>query len=304
VTPGDERGDPGDRDAQDVRPVWIDSHCHVQPPYQKGDEPVEVVLDRARTAGVGAMLCVGCDLASSQGAIELAGAHADVWATVGLHPHDASKLDDEWDALVELASGDPSGSTAPESATQAARPCRIVGIGETGFDLFYGHSPEAAQEEAFRRHIRLAHSLDLALVIHSRDAWTQTFRVLRDEGVPARTMFHCFTGGPAEAEEALTLGAHLSFSGIVSFKTADDLRAAARLTPLDRLLVETDAPYLAPVPHRGRTNEPAFVAAVGDALAAARGATSAEIAAATARNARFVFEIEVTSSAASTLDPV
>ncbi len=262
---------------------WVDSHCHVQPPYGRDDAPVEAVLDRARAAGVVAMVCVGCDLESSRAAIALAETHPDVWATVGLHPHDASNLDAEWDALADLVGG--PGASA-----------RVVGIGETGFDLYYGHSPEAAQEEAFRRHIRLAHSLDRALVIHTRDAWEPTFRVLRDEGMPPRTVFHCFTGGPSEADEALTLGAHLSFSGIVSFKTAHDLRVAARITPDDRLLVETDAPYLAPVPHRGRTNEPAFLTAVGDALAAARETTPDAIASMTARNAARVFDLVVPAS--------
>ncbi len=263
---------------------WVDSHCHVQPPYGRDDDPVEAVLHRARLAGVVAMVCVGCDLESSRAAIDLAEAHPDVWATVGLHPHDASKLAAEWDALADLVGG--SGASR-----------RVVGIGETGFDLYYGHSPEAAQEEAFRRHIRLAHALDRALIIHTRDAWEPTFRVLRDEGMPPRTVFHCFTGGPSEAEEAVALGAHLSFSGIVSFKTAHDLRAAAVITPDDRLLVETDAPYLAPVPHRGRTNEPAFLGAVGDAVAGARNVTTAEIASLTARNAGRVFGFEIPTSA-------
>src|SRR5207342_3046048 len=130
----------------------------------------------------------------------------------------------------------------------------VVAIGETGFDFYYHHSPVAEQEAAFRAQIALARQLGIALVIHTRDAWDDTFRVLEDAGVPERTVFHCFTGGPDEARRALDLGCWLSFSGIVSFKNADDVRAAAAITPLDRVLVETDAPYLAPVPHRGREN--------------------------------------------------
>jgi TatD DNase family protein len=229
-------------------------------------------LTRARDAGVASFVCVGTDLASSREAVALAGAHPDVFATVGLHPHDASAFSEEWDSLVELAS-DPS----------------VVAVGECGFDFHYMHSPADAQERAFREQIRLAHRLQRALVIHSREAWDATFSVLTDEGVPERTVFHCFTGGADEAARALKLGASLSFSGIVSFPNADDVRAAAALAPLDRLLVETDAPYLAPVPYRGKTNEPAYVVAVGEALAAATGRPVDEVARVTAENAQAVF---------------
>jgi TatD DNase family protein len=218
------------------------------------------------------VVCVGTDLASSQASIEVAAQHADVVATVGLHPHDASKLGAEWDELVALA-GTPG----------------VVAVGETGFDFYYRHSAADEQEAAFRAQIGLAQQLGLALVIHTRDAWDDTFRVLGDAGVPDRTVFHCFTGGPEEARRALGLGAYLSFSGIVSFKNAVDVRAAAMLTPIDRMLVETDAPYLAPVPHRGRENEPAWVTDVGAALAGATGRSLDEIAAATRANTGTVF---------------
>ena len=231
--------------------MWIDAHCHLQL-EDRGPTPEEAVA-RAVAAGVERMVCIGTDLATSREAVRLAGVFPEVWATVGLHPHDASKLGEEWDGLVELAGAE-----------------RVVGIGEAGFDLYYRHSEPDAQDEAFRAQVRLAKERELPLIIHSRDAWAETFGVLESEGVPARTVFHCFTGGPAEAERALALGCWLSYSGIVSFKTADDLRAAAAITPPDRLLVETDAPFLAPVPHRGKTNEPAFLPAVGAALAAAR----------------------------------
>jgi TatD DNase family protein len=165
----------------------------------------------------------------------------------------------------------------------------VVGIGEAGFDLHYTHSPPADQEAAFRVQIGLAHDTGKALVIHSREAWDDTFRVLTDEGVPTRTVFHCFTGGVNEAQRALDLGTYLSFSGIVTFKTADDLRAAATRAPRDRILVETDSPYLAPVPYRGRPNEPAHVAVVGAAVASARGESEAEVAAATRATTTLVF---------------
>ncbi len=147
------------------------------------------------------------------------------------------------------------------------------------------------QIASFRVHIQLAHERDLALVVHSRDAWDDTFRVLEEETMPPRTIVHCFTGGPPEAERALALGAHLSFSGIVSFKNADDVRAAAMITPVDRMLVETDAPFLAPVPHRGRKNEPAFVVDVGAALAAATGRDAEAVAESTRSVARTLLRL-------------
>jgi TatD DNase family protein len=250
-----------------VHASWVDSHCHLQ----SLSDP-DGAIARAREAGVTGMVCVGTDLETSRQAIELAARHPDVRATVGLHPHDASKFADEWERLEALA-GDGV----------------VVGVGETGLDFHYFHSPADMQETAFRGQIRLAKRLDLALVVHSRDAWHDTFRVLADEGPPPRTVLHCFTGGPGEASRALDLGAFLSYSGIATFPGADDVREAARITPLDKLLVETDAPYLAPVPRRGRENEPAFVGLVGAAVAAASGRPEAEIAERTAANAAAVF---------------
>jgi TatD DNase family protein len=250
---------------------WVDSHCHL---YSLTDPAG--AIERAREAGVTAMVCVGTDLETSRQAIDLAARHPDVRATVGLHPHDASKLDDEWEQLAALA----------ESA-------EVVGVGETGLDFHYLHSPADEQETAFRAQIRLAKRLDCALVVHSRDSWHDTFRILADERPPARTVLHCFTGGPSEARRALDLGAYLSFSGIVTFPGADDVRAAAGITPLDTLLVETDSPYLAPVPRRGRENEPALVSLVGAAVAAAAGQEDVEIAQRTAANAALVFSSSV-----------
>ena len=258
--------------------AWVDAHCHLQ--LEIGEarfspDDADAQIERARAAGVEWMVCVGTGLETSRQALELASRYADVYATVGLHPHDASQLDVEWEALVPLASED-----------------RCVAIGEAGFDLHYENSPHAKQEVAFRRHIQLAKAVDRPLMIHSRNAWDETFRVLDSEGLPARTIFHCFTGGPEEARAALDRDCYLSFSGIVSFKTAGDLRAAAALAPADRVLVETDSPYLAPVPHRGKPNEPAFVPLVGGALAEARGVDVAEIAETTRLNAARVFGVE------------
>jgi TatD DNase family protein len=250
-------------------PRWVDAHCHLQ--LAGGDEYVA----RARAAGVEWMVCVGTDLETSQAALMFAERYPDVYATVGLHPHDASKLAAEWEMLEPLA---------------VSEAC--LAIGECGFDLFYEHSPRDEQETAFRFQIRIAKHAGKPLVIHSRDAWSDTFRVLDDEGVPERTIFHCFTGGPEEANAALERGCYLSFSGIVSFKNADELRKAARITPADRLLVETDSPFLTPEPHRGKPNEPALVVAVGAALARARGVEPEEIAEITRVNAARAFGVE------------
>ena len=247
---------------------WIDSHCHVQ--WATGG--ADAAIERARAAGVAAMVVIGTDVASSRTAVELARRHPDVHATVGLHPHDASGFAEQWPELEALAAGDG-----------------VVAVGEAGFDLHYRHSEPDVQEEAFRAQVRLAHELDRALVIHSREAWDDTFGVLVDEGVPARTVFHCFTGGPEEARRVLDLGARLSFSGIVSFPNAVAVRAAAAMCPLDRMLVETDSPYLTPVPHRGRENEPAYVTYVGAALADAVGQPVDKVAAATAVGAAAAF---------------
>lgn len=248
--------------------VWVDAHCH--PASVTGG--ADAALDRAREAGVAWVVAVGTDLASSREAVALAARREDVVATVGLHPHDADRLDDEWEELAALAAAGG-----------------VAAVGEAGFDLHYRRSPVEAQAEAFRRQVRLAHRLGLPLVVHTREAWDETFALLDEEGPPDRLVFHCFTGGPAEAARAVARGGHVSFSGIVSFKNAAEVRAAAAACPSDRVLVETDAPYLAPVPHRGRENEPALLPAVGAALAAAVGRTPGEVAAATAEQAARVF---------------
>jgi TatD DNase family protein len=195
-----------------------------------------------------------------------------VFATVGVHPHDATEG-------IE---------TMPELL---ARP-GVVAVGECGLDYHYDHSPRSEQADSFVRQIELAQRNDLALVIHTREAWEDTFDILDREGMPGRTVFHCFTGGPDEATEAARRGAYISFSGIVTFKTAQDLRDAAVLTPADRILVETDSPYLAPVPHRGKPNQPANVAVVGEFLADLLDQPVAEFAAATMANASKLFGLE------------
>jgi TatD DNase family protein len=227
----------------------------------------------AREAGVTRMIVVGTDASWSAVAIEVAAAHDGVWATVGLHPHDASKGTDTVAPLL------------------AARHPKVVAVGECGLDYHYDYSPRPAQRQAFAAQIALAHTYDLALVIHTREAWDDTWAVLRGEGVPARTVFHCFTGGPDEAQRALDFGAALSFSGIVTFPGAPEVRAAAALCPIDRLLVETDSPFLSPVPYRGKPNSPALVPIVGTAVADARGCAVADVEEATWANSERIFRL-------------
>ena len=250
--------------------VWTDSHCHVA--YDGvGLESVA----RAAAAGVQRVITLGTDVARSTEALEVTrrgrAEGLALWATAGVHPHDAKA---GIGALADLL-GQPE----------------VVGVGECGFDYYYEHSDRAVQREVFAAQIELARRTDLTLVVHTRDAWDDTFAVLDEVGVPERTIIHCFSGGPAEARRCLERGAYLSFSGIVTFKNASDIRDAAALCPLDRLLVETDAPFLAPVPHRGKPNEPAWVALVGAAVAAARGVETAEVEAATWANTEAAFAL-------------
>ena len=243
---------------------WTDSHCHV--PWE-GVGPD--VIDAARQAGVTRLVTVGTDAEQSRAAVAVAQAHEGVWATVGLHPHEAVQ---GVDTVVPLVDG-----------------AKVVAVGECGLDYHYDHSPRPVQREAFAAQVALAHDRGLALVVHTREAWDDTFAILAAEGAPERTVFHCFTGGPTEARRALDRGARLSFSGIVTFKGAGEVREAARLCPLDRLLVETDSPYLAPAPHRGRRNQPAYLPLVGAGVAAAKGVAVEAVEAASWAGAEAVF---------------
>ena len=254
--------------------MLFDSHCHVHDPRMTGG--VAGAVTAARDAGVTAMVTVGCDRPTSLAAIDAATTHGvdgvEVFATVGLHPHDAiqgvSTVTDLFD-----------------------RP-GVVAVGECGLDYYYDHSPRDVQRAAFAEQIGIAHRRGLPLVIHTRDAWDDTFAVLASEGVPERTTFHCFTGGPGEAERALAIGAYLSISGIATFKYAEALRAAVLAAPAERLLVETDAPYLAPVPFRGKPNQPAYVAHTAQFLADLRDTPLEQFAAVTTGNARRAFALD------------
>src|SRR5215211_5858295 len=234
---------------------WTDNHCHLDDDRLPGG--AAGAIEAATAANVTRLITVGVDEARSRACIDIAAQHEGVWATVGLHPHEAVHGVDTVVALLE----------AP----------KVVAVGECGLDYYYDHSPRQVQRDAFAAQVQLAHDRRLPLVVHTRDAWADTFDVLSAEGVPERTIFHCFTGGREEARRCVALGAYLAFSGIVTFKSAGDVREAAARCPADRLLVETDSPYLAPVPHRGRPNQPALVPLVGAVVAGVRGVSLATI---------------------------
>lgn len=264
---------------------WTDDHCHLGfdaerfSPGPDDDAPVDSVevvsrlVTDARAQGVERMITVGCDVASSRDAIAAARSHDGVSATVGLHPHEASNGLDGIEALL----GEPE----------------VVAVGECGLDYHYEHSPRADQKVAFAAQIQLANKHALPLMVHTREAWSDTFDILATEGVPDRTIIHCFTGGPDEARRCLDLGAMLSFSGIVTFKAATDVQEAAKIAPDDRLLVETDSPYLAPTPNRGKPNRPSWVPLVGARLAELRGVDPAAIAETTWANAERIYGLDV-----------
>jgi len=254
----------------------IDSHCHLDVDAFADDR--EAVIARALRAGVGAMITIGASgpMQCNHEAVALAAQHAEIFATVGVHPHDASRA--TADTLAEIE--------------ELARRPKVVAVGETGLDFYYDNSPRSAQEASFRRHIDVARRAGLPLSIHLRDAYELAVQILRDEGAAGLGgVIHCFSGGAREARWFLDLGFYLSFSGIVTFKAADDVRAAARLAPADRVLIETDAPFLAPVPHRGRRNEPALVLHTARALADLRGESLDDFARRTRANTIAAFRL-------------
>lgn len=235
-----------------MAPSLTDSHCHLN--FQQLCDNLPQVLQNARDAGVGHMLCIGVTVEKLPEVVALAEAHANIFASVGVHPD-------------EQHGHDP---TEVELLRWADHP-RVVAIGETGLDYYRLKGDLTWQQERFRRHIRAARACGKPLVIHTREAAADTLRIMREEGAgDIGGVMHCFTESWDTARAALDLGFHISFSGIVTFRNADALREVARQVPDDRLLIETDAPYLAPVPHRGKTNEPAFVRQVAEQLATLR----------------------------------
>jgi TatD DNase family protein len=246
----------------------VDSHCHLD--YPGLAERLDQVLERAEEAGVRLLVSIGTRVRKIDSILEIAERYPQVWCTVGTHPHHAAEEPDVTaDELVRLA-----------------RHPKVVGIGEAGLDYHYDFSPRDAQAAGFRVHIEAARRSGLPLVIHSREAEADTAAILEEEigKGPFKPLLHCYTSGADLARRGLALGAYVSFSGILTYKSAEDLRNVARSIPLNRLLVETDAPYLAPVPHRGETNEPAFVVRTLEALAALRQTPITAMAEATSRN--------------------
>ncbi|MBI3394042.1 MAG: TatD family hydrolase [Nitrospirae bacterium] len=258
--------------------MLVDTHAHLAMKEYDGDR--DAVVLRAREAGVSRIVSISTDAASARETVGLAEKFEGVFAGVGVHPHDSGKIrPGDLDEILALA----------------AHP-RVVAWGEIGLDYHYDHSPRDVQREVFRRQVALARKAGLPLIVHTREADADTLAVLGEEG--ARELggvFHCFSGDAALARAALDMGFHVSFSGIVTFKKAEVLRGVARLIPSDRLLVETDAPYLAPVPHRGKRNEPARVALVAACLAEVRGASVEEVARVTTENAERLFRLPSTA---------
>ena len=256
--------------APDALPVQVpDSHCHLD--IMGGDVAAEV--EAARAVGVGPLVTIGIDVATSQWSAEVAAAHDDVHATVAIHPNDAGTATDEALAEISRLAGVP----------------QVVGIGETGLDWYRDTATRAEQEHSFRAHIAIAKSAGKALVIHDRDAHDDVLRVLAEEGAPERVVFHCFSGDARVARACADAGYVMSFAGNVTFKNAGDLREAAAVAPLELLLVETDAPFLTPMPYRGRPNAPYLVPLTVRALAEVKGVDVEELCTAVAANGRRVF---------------
>jgi TatD DNase family protein len=248
--------------------MFADSHCHLN--YKGLAEEQGAVLARARAAGVGAMLNIATRESEWDAVLATAGREDDVWASVGIHPHEADQH-----AHIDTA-----------RLVERAGHSRVIGIGESGLDYFYDHSDRDRQQASFRAHIAAARESGLPIIVHTRDAEADTIDILADEmGKGAYSgVIHCFTASGDFADKAMALGLYISISGIVTFKNAKDLQETAARLPADRLLIETDAPFLAPVPHRGKTGEPAFVADTARFLAKLRGEPIDELAQRTADN--------------------
>jgi TatD DNase family protein len=252
----------------------IDSHAHIDAPDFADDR--EEMMARARAAGVEGFIAVGAagDLATAERTVAFAEANDDVWATVGVHPHEASALEPRWwPVLRELAQREV-----------------VVGIGESGLDYYYDSSPRPTQQRAFAEHLELARELDLPIVCHIRDAHEDAKAILRESGIE-RGVIHCFTGGPDDARDYVAMGMHISFSGIITFRSAGQIREAVAEVPHDRILIETDCPWLAPVPKRGKRNEPAFLPFTAAVVAEEAGLSSDELGRMSAANTRTLFTL-------------
>jgi TatD DNase family protein len=256
--------------------MWIDSHAHVDGPEFDLDR--DDVLARARAAGVERLVVIGAvgTPDSAQRAVDLASLHPDVFATVATHPHEAGQMTDEWWAVHERLAPHP----------------RVVAIGETGLDYYYDHAPREAQQAAFTRFIDLARRVGKPVVCHVRDAHEDARRILKDgRAAELGVVIHCFTGTAEDASAYVAMGCYLSFSGIATYKTAEPIRQAIARVPVDRLLIETDCPYLAPIPKRGRRNEPAFLVHTAEVVAKAAGLSLEALARHTVANTCEIFRL-------------
>lgn len=250
--------------------MLVDSHCHLDYP-DFAEEGVAEIVNRAKSAGVGHFLTICTEIAKFPQILAVAESSPLIHCTVGTHPHhaaDAGEINVSRDEIIAFTKN-----------------AKVVGIGETGLDYYYEHSPPAEQQRVFATHIEAAVETDLPLVIHTRDADDDTIRVMTEAGQrKARGVMHCFSGGRKLADASMDLGFYISFSGIITFKKADELRDVVKHVPLDRILVETDSPYLAPIPHRGKRNEPSFVVHTARMVAELKGISTDDVAAATTEN--------------------
>ncbi|MGH7274284.1 MAG: TatD family hydrolase [Nitrospiria bacterium] len=255
--------------------MLIDTHTHLHDP--EFDADLAAVIERARQTGIGRMITIGTDLESSRKAVQLAERYDLIYATVGVHPHEVKTLREEsYDSLEHLVRSASGG--------------KVVGYGEVGLDYYYMHSPKELQQKHFRGQIRLARKLRLPLIIHTRQAPEETLAILKEvKADEVGGVFHCYTGDLATAQAAIAMNFFISFSGILTFPKATDLQTVAREIPMEHLLIETDCPYLAPVPHRGKRNEPAYVCHVAEKLALIKGLPCEEIIDLTTKNARRLF---------------
>lgn len=254
--------------------MFVDSHCHLDFPDFQTD--LEAVLAEAKVSNVGLMLTIGTRLSKLPPIVALAEAHPEIWFTAGVHPHEA---------LAE------EGGCSVERLVELSAHPKLAGFGETGLDFYYDHSPRDAQERSFRIHCEAARQTGLPIVVHTRDADADTRRILAEECAkgPLTGLIHCFSSGRELADFALEIGFYISLSGILTFKKAEALQEVAKTVPLDRILIETDSPYLAPMPFRGKRNQPAYVGRVAAKLAEIKGLPLAEVEAATTANFHRLF---------------
>lgn len=254
--------------------MLIDTHCHLDD--KRFDHEREKTLERAREIGVSRFITIGCDIANSVRAMSLAIVHPDVYFSSGIHPHEAAKAPEDFIEQLRAVASHP----------------KCVAIGECGLDYHYNHSPKEAQQHVFKSQIQLAHELKKPLIIHVRDAWEDCIAILKEHKQQrTKTIIHCFTGTLEQAKTMIDLSCVLSISGVVTFKEPGELHEVVTQIPLEHLLVETDSPYLAPIPHRGKRNEPAFVFLVAQKIAELRGILVDEVILQTGKNAQSVFAI-------------